>query len=68
MGIEADCALQNIAHWEGWEYDLTLVYRTEAKLEEIINDIYREMTFHADTRYCFIEADMSALDGSDRRW
>lgn len=34
----------------------------------IYEDILREADNLADLRYCFIEADVSALDGSGRRW
>ena len=56
-------------HPSGCEYTLTIPYETDEELERIIyEDILREADNLADLRYCFIEADVSALDGSDRRW
>ena len=53
----------------GWEYTLTMSYRTDEELDRIIYDtILREADSLADMRYCFIEADVRALDGSDRSW
>jgi len=50
-------------------YTLTIPYDTDEELERIIYDeILREADNLADMRYCFIEADVSALDGSGRRW
>jgi len=34
----------------------------------IYEDILREADNLADLRYCFIEADVSVLDGTGRRW
>ena len=56
-------------HPSGCEYTLTIRYETDEELERIIyEDILREADNLADLRYCFIEADASALDGSGRRW
>jgi len=56
-------------HSNGCEYTLTIPYDTDEELERIIYDeILREADTMADMRYCFIEADVRALDGSDRHW
>ncbi len=53
----------------GWEYILTLSYRTDEDLDRIIyDDILREADTLADLRSCFLEADVRALDGSERQW
>lgn len=52
----------------GWEYILTLSYQSQDKLDDIINEILREAQSTADSYNCFIEADIRALDGSDRSW
>lgn len=53
---------------KGWEYTLTIPYRSEAELEERITDLLQEADAIADRHFCFIEADVRALDGSDRSW
>ena len=53
---------------DGCEYELTIQYEDEKDLERTIDDIYREMDMEADLRNCFIEADIQALDGSERSW
>ncbi len=56
-------------HPNGVEYTLTIPYETDEQLEQIIyRDILREADSTADARYCFIEADVQALDGSGRSW
>jgi len=50
------------------DYILTLVYDTDADLDATIYDILREADGIADLHHCFIEADVRALDGSDRSW
>jgi len=50
------------------DYILTLTYGTDAELDATIDDILREVAQIADLHYCFIEADVRALDGSDRSW
>jgi len=47
---------------------LTLTYGTDAELDATIYDILREADQIADLHYCFTEADVRALDGSDRSW
>lgn len=49
-------------------YYLTIGYDTEEELERIIDELLREAWLIADDRACFIEADMRALDGSERHW
>jgi DNA invertase Pin-like site-specific DNA recombinase len=54
---------------DGWEYILTIPYDTDEELDLIIErDILTEASRTADMRYCFIEADVIAMDGSDRSW
>jgi hypothetical protein len=54
---------------DGDDYLLTIPYRSEEELEDIIyDDILREAQALAVDRYCFIEADVRALDGSERSW
>jgi hypothetical protein len=54
---------------DGWEYDLSISYQTDEELDAIIyDDILREADRIADSRYCFIEADVSAMDDPDRQW
>jgi len=50
------------------EYVLTLTYATDEELDATIDDILREADTIADRYHCFIEADVRALDGSDRAW
>jgi len=50
------------------DYILTLTYDTDADLDATIYDILREADQIADLHYCFTEADVRALDGSDRSW
>jgi DNA invertase Pin-like site-specific DNA recombinase len=52
----------------GWQYILTIPYQTQEDLDDTIYDILRETQSTADERYCFIEADVRALDGSERSW
>lgn len=54
---------------KGWEYTLTITYETDEELDTIIErDILAQASSIADSRYGFIEADVRALDGSDRYW
>ena len=56
-------------HENGVEYSLTIPYETDEELERIIErDILQEASSTADLRFCFIEADVQALDGSERSW
>ncbi len=50
------------------DYILTLVYDTDADLDATIYDILHEADQIADLHHCFTEADVRALDGSDRSW
>jgi hypothetical protein len=51
------------------DYTLTIPYETDEQLEHIIyRDILQEADSTADARHCFIEAEVRALDGSDRHW
>ena len=53
---------------DGCEYELKITYENEDDLENTIHDLYGEMERTADRRNCFIDADIMALDGSDRSW
>lgn len=53
---------------KGWEYTLTITYETDEELDRIIYDMLREADSIADSRDGFIEADVRALDGSERHW
>jgi DNA invertase Pin-like site-specific DNA recombinase len=53
---------------DGWEYRLTLPYDADEQLDNLIEDILQEAHSTADAYNCFIEADVRALDGSDRSW
>jgi Helix-turn-helix domain len=51
------------------DYVLTIPYDSEQELENTVyRDILGEAERLADARHCFIEADVRALDGSDRIW
>ena len=50
------------------DYILTLTYDTDEDLDATIYDILREADGIADLHHCFTEADVRALDGSDRSW
>jgi hypothetical protein len=60
-------AMQKTAK-DGYEYVLTIPYRTSKELDNTIYDILSEAESIADTKYCFTEADVRALDGSERSW
>ncbi|MBF0231067.1 MAG: recombinase family protein [Desulfamplus sp.] len=53
---------------DGWEYELTIPYENDKDLDDKINSMLQEMDSEADMRNCFIEADVTAMDGSDRSW
>ena len=48
-------------------YILTILYDDEEDLEKTISDIYSEISFLADIRNCYVEADICSLDG-ERSW
>ncbi len=50
------------------DYILTFTYDTDADLDATIYDLLREADQIADLHHCFTEADVRALDGSDRSW
>jgi hypothetical protein len=50
------------------DYILTLSYDTDEELDALVDDLLREAGQIADLHDCFIEADVRALDGSDRSW
>ncbi len=52
----------------GWDYELTIPYHSDEELEKTVHEILAEASRTADLRNCFIEADVRALDGSERYW
>jgi hypothetical protein len=52
----------------GWEYRLTIPYQSQDELDDTIYDLLRETQSAADAYNYFIEADVTALDGSERSW
>jgi hypothetical protein len=50
------------------EYEFTVTYTDDADLDRTVYEIISEMASIADLRHCFIECDVWALDGTDRRW
>ena len=54
---------------DGWEYTLSIPYQTDKELDVIIyDDILCEADRIADSRHCFIETNVSAVDDPDRSW
>jgi hypothetical protein len=53
---------------KGCEYELTIPYETEQDLDTTIEDILCEASNTADLRNGFIEAEVLAMDSSDRYW
>lgn len=43
-------------------------YTTDSELDDTIYEILREAASTADSRNCFIEAEVIAMDDSDRYW
>ena len=50
------------------EYELIIKYEDKEGLNRTIEDMISEIHYQADLRHCFVEADVRALDGSDRFW
>lgn len=50
------------------EYELSIPYENKKDLDEQVDDIIRGADRQADMRNCFIEIDISALDGSEKSW
>lgn len=54
---------------DGWEYLLSIPYQNDDELDDIIyNEILEPAHSIADLRNGFVEADVRALDGSERSW
>lgn len=66
--IERDILSQYQMEKDGHDYILTIPYETDEDLEKTIYDMLREAAWAADLKYCIIETDVRALDGSDRYW
>jgi hypothetical protein len=52
---------------DGYDYILTIPYETEEELNETIEELLGEMHWEADMRHCYVEADISSIDG-ERYW
>jgi hypothetical protein len=53
---------------DGWDYQLSIPYEMDMDLDEAIyDDIRYGANWIAESRYCFIEADIVA-DDPDRSW
>ena len=52
----------------GYDYELTIPYDNDKDLEKTIYEIMEDASGIADMRNGFIEADVMALDGSERSW
>ena len=52
----------------GPDYALTIPYEDGNELDETINDIIQDAANTADLRHCFFECEVTAMDGSERRW
>ncbi len=50
---------------DGGEYELNIPYED---LDETVYGMLSEIESTADRRNCFIEGDLTALDGSGRSW
>ncbi len=53
---------------KGWDYELTIPYKTDKDLNDTIYGILQEASSIADDRNGFIEAEVTAQDGSERYW
>lgn len=53
---------------EGWEYELTIPYENDNELDDKIKKMFQKMDSEANLRNCFIEADITAMDGSNSSW
>lgn len=54
-------------HLQRNEYQMKIPYRTDADLDQIMDDLLREIAFEADVGNCFSESE-ARLEGSDRCW
>ena len=50
------------------EYVLSIPYTTDAELDSIIDEICGEAEDIADSRHCFTEVSINALEDPDRSW
>ncbi len=46
---------------------MTIAYRTDAELDQLMEDLLREIAFEADLKNCFSESE-ARLEGTDRSW
>lgn len=53
---------------KGSDYVLTISYHTAEELDKRIYELLKEANEIADMRHCYIEADINALDDSERNW
>ena len=54
-------------HKDGYNYILTIPYETEEGLKKTIEELYGEMHHAADMYHCYVEADISSIDG-EQSW
>lgn len=52
---------------DGCDYILTISYETEEELNKAIEELLEEIHQEASMRYCYVEADVSSIDG-ERYW
>lgn len=50
------------------EYEIAIPYESDTELDRKIDNLWREIWCEADSRNCFIEGDIVAMDGSERSW
>lgn len=55
-------------HPNSHDYELTIPYENDSDLDKIIQDMIQDAANTADLRHCFIECEVTALDGSERHW
>jgi hypothetical protein len=49
------------------EYQMTVAYRTDAELDELMDDLLSEISWEADRGNCFSESE-ARIEGTDRSW
>ena len=54
---------------DGWDYQLSIPYEIDKDLDETIyDDILYRANWIAESRYCFIETNVDAVDDPARSW
>jgi hypothetical protein len=54
-------------HLRANEYQLKISYRTDPDLDELMDDLLREIAWEANLKNCFSESE-AHREGTDRRW